>query len=379
MQANNSVSVLTNLVGFIKTGLETNEIRLGTGQYIDKTGIANIRVLCRTNARPRSIRVKPAIYAVNNGLGYESGFKIIIERDSTPQTVETYLNIDTYRDYVVPVANTSVAISTIVTALVAKINEVDRMDNRTFPITSFTAIVDPTDSDYVLITGNYPGLFNVYNPYGGSLTAVVVKDPGYEGTLLDIDVKREFPMLMDYVPGSDVPREWQGCKNPCVITINGSVSADKADQWNAQGNLVQMGKSGFNYHYEFWVNKDDSNYAQFLTDLATFTGVTPTHVTPNNLNLIAGTDLTATVGGGNVTIGSPSGQLTGATMDYGATATLVNASGSSFTIPNASPTTDGVFSLSGIAAGVYTAIIPITYTLASLTRVGTINFTITVP
>lgn len=383
MTFGNKVIIAMDLTDYVKPGLEAGEIQLGAGMTIHKDEVCGLSMICRSAPIKRVVRVKPAIVSEYSNLGTAeklSGVALCVERDVSPETVETYLSIDTRRDYTFDFSkNATPTIAQITAELVAKINAIDPQDNWSVQ-RPFTATVDPNNSEWMIIEGNRAGLFDVYATWNGKLGGHEVIQPGSEGSLGDKEVRRMFPAVIGHVTGMDVAEEWMGCKSPCVVYVSVFIDGKKTNQYNNMQNAVPNYVASTAATYEFWINRADPQYAAFLSALQTATEKTIEIKTPTNLDLRAGRDITVTVAReddeATFTVAAAGSQINDSEINFGTKATLIPPTMTSKVLSEGS---DGIYVDSAATTGA--SVLTVTYTInkSGIVTTGSISLPVTVP
>lgn len=383
MTFKNKVIIAMDLTDYVKSGLETGEIFLGAGMTVHKNEVRSLSMICRSAPINRVVRVKPAIVTGYSNLGVSeklSGIALCVERDVSPETVETQLSIDTRRDYTFDFsANATPTIAQITANLVAQINNVDPMDNWSVQ-RPFTAIVDPNDADWIIISGNRKGDFNAYATWNGKLGGYEVIQPGSPGSLTDKEVRRMFHASIGHVEGMDVADEWMGCKSPCVVYMEVLIDGSKTNQYNNMQNALPNYVASTKATYEFWINKDDPNYASFLSALQTATEKTIEIKTPTSLDLRAVRDIEVEVvrDGSDVTftVTAAGSQINDSEINFGSTATLITSQMNSKKLTEGA---DGVYEDNAAVTGKGTLIVTYTVNKSGIVTIGSIELPVTIP
>lgn len=370
-----------NLQNVMSPGLEENEIFFKNGGFtINKSHISEINLVCRAECTTRKIRIKPVI--VTDACPDDCvdsrycGIKLVVERDTRPFTSETYLTIDTHFEYLYDFTKgVNPSITQISAELVNKINSVDPQDSRSIQ-QPFKASVDPANPEYFFVEGNRCGKFNAFAPVLGAKPIVEIVRKGSEGSLREKEVSQMFPLDMDQIPGNPlIPMEYQGCKNPCVLTIIGCIPADKAVRDGAYSNLVPIGAAGVTFGYRFWIDKDSTFYAQFLSEVESITGKSIKYITPTTLDLKGGVDVLGEIEGANVkfTEGeSPINSEYEITFDTVATATIPNMTSKKITGLN------GLFVKDQLSPGNWIITVGVKLKKGSEVSVGTVDVPVTI-
>lgn len=291
----------------VKNGLEAGEVWVGDGLgAMWKTHANWVKegtILCRFDGDVQSWKIK--ITEPNSGCDpcdKRSGFEVRMRREPTFDH-ETYLGTFGTREFFnYPFNNftTATTAADIAKQFVEDANHVDAYREAPW----FTAELDATDvnGETIIITSKHPDItFDLFNLPDYPENTITEIHEGQGTVLSDTEVKRMFPVNIGFtgvVPGADVEKSWQGCKNPCVLTLSGVIThpmnhGGMAGSW---GNALPLyATGGAPFCVEIWLDRDDAGYAAFIAALEAALGITFTDVTPTAYNLaITAADFTVT-------------------------------------------------------------------------------------